>query len=108
MKRFRRWVDANIPFMYIRTYHSDDRRDEGLYVDGQELFMFLTTFFVFLPFGLVALYTVFAYVPTKLVAEAECLEQGYPKSRVTFWLDEYCVSPYSSLGDTGPKVIKND
>ena len=39
------------------------------------------------------------------VTEKQCLELGYPDVSVTWDLQGYCESPFSSLGDTTPKVI---
>lgn len=67
---------------------------------------FSALFVLVMGFGLIFLLALlFVFLPVKLAAKADCLEQGYPQARVSWNLNKYCVSPYSNLGDTNPKVV---
>lgn len=37
-------------------------------------------------------YAIFIYTPVALYAEAKCLTKGYPESRVSVGLEQYCMT----------------
>jgi hypothetical protein len=41
---------------------------------------------------LAVLYCMLIWLPVNLYAEAKCLEQGYPESRVSVGLEQYCMT----------------
>ncbi len=41
---------------------------------------------------LFVVYTTFVIVPVIFYTEAECLRNGYPRSRVTIGLERYCLT----------------
>lgn len=55
------------------------------------MFTVLTLFVVLL------LAAVIAYIPAMAVAEAECLEKGYPKASVTYDFKKYCKNLEGSV-----------
>lgn len=44
-------------------------------------------------FVLIFCYLFFGVAFTHYWAEAKCLEKGFPKSKVTYKLDAYCIAP---------------
>ena len=69
---------------------------------GEKIF---TTLLVILALLIVLLVVKSSY--KAFIVTPNCLEQGYPKSRVTITFDGYCISPYSNLGEDNPKVIRS-
>lgn len=47
--------------------------------------------------GLVLAFMLFVALPVTLSTEARCLEQGYPKSAVTWNLKSYCMNLEGSV-----------
>lgn len=56
---------------------------------------------------IVGLYAVSLGV-TGIIAEAECLEHGYPTAAVTWNYDTYCVSNFNNQEETRKKVMRLD
>ncbi len=41
---------------------------------------------------LIILFLMLIYLPIKTINLSECLEQGYPESKTTLFLDGYCIN----------------
>ncbi len=49
-------------------------------------------FTLFGPLLLFMLFLTFIYLPIEAINSSECLEQGYPESKTTLFLDGYCIN----------------
>ena len=57
-----------------------------------EDFILWLTLCAIAPIALLLVYLLFVIMPVAFYADAECLRNGYPESRVTIGLERYCMN----------------